>query len=250
MGRPVVREEGRVRWVIFDRPDVLNAITPGDLAVVTEAFAAVGPEVDAVVLTGAGDRAFSAGMHKDSFIGLTPEQARERISAVVECLEAVRRCPRPTAAVLNGYCLGAAFELALCCDLRVAHQDVLVGLPELRLGIPSVADAAQLQHYVGRSLAKEMILTGDLYAVKEFATYGLVNRYVPASRLRGVVVDLLGRATRHTHEVLAARKELFEVWLNTGIREASDASITTFAELFAEPATLEALESYRIAPHR
>jgi enoyl-CoA hydratase len=246
VGRPLVQDEDGIRWVTFDRPEVLNAIDPLDLAVVTEAFASVGPEIDAVVLTGTGERAFSAGMHKDSFIGLSPAQARERISDVVTCLTAVRECPRPTLALLNGHCLGAGFELALCCDLRVAHRRALVGLPEVKLGIPSVADAAQLQHYVGRSLAKEMILTGDLYAVGDLADTGLLNAVVPPAMLRATAEELLGRITRHTPQVLAAQKQLFEVWLNTGQREASAVSVDVFAELFADPATLEAVASYRV----
>jgi enoyl-CoA hydratase/carnithine racemase len=82
------------------------------------------------------------------------------ISSVRDCIGAIRRAPVPTVAMINGYCLGAASELALACDLRVAHLDVFVGLPEVKLGIPSVADAALLHHYVGLSRAKEIILTG------------------------------------------------------------------------------------------
>lgn len=240
-----MRDADGIRWVTLDRPDVLNAIVPQDLPILTEAFASLGPDVRAVVLTGAGQRAFAAGMHKDSFIGLSPAEARERIGDVVDCLSAVRKCSRPTLALINGHCVGAGLELSLCCDLRVARRGALVGLPEVKMGIPSVADAAQLQDYVGRSLAKEMVLTGDLYAVSDLTGTGLFNAVVPADLLRATAEELLGRVTRHTPEVLAAQKRLFEVWLNSGLSEASAVSVDVFAELFSEPATLEAIACYR-----
>jgi enoyl-CoA hydratase len=250
VGRPRVSDEGGIRWITLDRPDVLNAIVPQDLPVLAEAFASLGPDVQAVVLTGAGQRAFTAGMHKDSFIGLSPAEARERIGDVVACLTAVRQCPRPTLALINGHCVGAGLELSLCCDLRVARRGALVGLPEVKMGVPSVADAAQLQDYVGRSLAKEMVLTGDLYAVSELAGTGLLNAVVPPDLLRSTAVELLGRVTRHTPGVLAAQKRLFEVWLNSGLDEATAASVEIFAELFSEPATLDAIACYRTTSPR
>jgi len=73
---------------------------------------------------------------------------------VRDCIGAIRLCPRPTVALVNGYCLGAAFEMILACDLRVAHPQVQFGLPEVKLGIPSVVDAALLQQFVGLSKAK------------------------------------------------------------------------------------------------
>src|SRR5262245_21354487 len=144
-------------------------------------------------MTGAGERAFSAGMHLDAFHDLTPEAARRLIVAVRDCLAAVRLAPFPTISMINGHCLGAAFEIALACDLRIAASHATVGLPEIQVGIPSVVDAALLQQHIGLSKAKEMILTGDLFPVAELEPLGLFNAVVSADDLRAATQRMLDR---------------------------------------------------------
>jgi enoyl-CoA hydratase/carnithine racemase len=143
--------------------------------------------VRAVLFAGAGGRAFCAGMHVDTFAELTPESARAFIAELRDMLAAVRTAPVPTVCAVDGYCLGVGFELALACDLRVATTRSAFGLPEIKVGIPSVADAALLSEYVGLSLAKEMILTGDVYPVDRFSASGLCNTVVPPDRLAAAV---------------------------------------------------------------
>ena len=150
-----------VRFITFNRPGKLNALTVADLGEVARLAADPGDRVRALVFAGAGNRSFSAGMHIDTFAELGPASARQVIGQVRDCLAAVRTAPLPTVAMINGYCLGVAFELALACDLRVCADDAQFGLPEVKVGIPSVADAALLQDHVGLAMAKEIILTGD-----------------------------------------------------------------------------------------
>lgn len=176
MGSPVVRDEAGIRWITLDRPETLNALVPDDLPAIADAVREPPQSIKAIIIAGSGDRAFCSGMHKRAFVGASPSAAREIISAVADCLAAVRTSPIPTIAVVNGYCLGAGFEMALSCDFRVASHDATFGLPEVRLGIPSVADAALLRDHVGLSKAKEIILTGELYPAADLETFGLVNR--------------------------------------------------------------------------
>jgi enoyl-CoA hydratase/carnithine racemase len=244
-GWPKVEDEDDIRWVTFDRPEVLNALDVEDLELVASAVADPGPAVRAVVLTGAGDRSFSTGMHKSTFTGASPTRARELIATIGSALHAVRTCSVPTVAMVNGFCLGAAFEMVLSCDLRVARRDALLGLPEVKLGIPSVLDAALLRHYVGLSKAKEMILTGDLYSVADLEPFGLVNRIAGPTTLREEVLGLLQKLAPLTREVLAAQKGLFETWMNTSLQESVQRSIEVFAQTFESPATLEALDNYQ-----
>src|SRR5499427_8973896 len=219
MGQPVVADENGVRWITLDRPEIRNALYAEDLARIRHAVDGIGDSVKAIVLTGSGERAFSAGMHMDTFAGAAPEEGRSVISDVRDCVGAVRLAPVPTVAMINGFCIGAAFEMALACDLRVAHADARVGLPEVRLGIPSAVEAALLYHYVGLSRAKEIILTGGLYPVTEFAAQGLINRMVGPPQLRAATLELLGSVTASTREVIAAQKGLFETWLNHGLQD-------------------------------
>jgi len=184
-------------------------------------------------------------MHVDTFADLGPASARRVIGHVRDCLAAVRTAPLPTAAMIDGYCLGAAFELALACDLRLATDDAQFGLPEVKVGIPSVADAALLAAYVGLGRAKEIILTGDLYPAADLDRWGVLNRVVPRAGLEAETLGLLGRVTRHTRTVLASQKRLFEVWQNTPLSEGIRVSTEEFARVFEAPETLEQVRRYR-----
>jgi enoyl-CoA hydratase/carnithine racemase len=250
MGQPLITDEDGIRWITLNRPEIRNALYTEDLACITEAVTGIGDSVTAIVLTGTGERAFSSGMHIDTFAAAAPEDGRAIISGVRDCIGAIRRTPVATVAMINGYCLGAAFEMALACDLRVAHPDVRVGLPEVRLGIPSVAEAALLQQYVGLSKAKEIILTGTLYPVAEFDAQGLINRMVESSQLRAATLELLGSVTACTREVIAAQKGLFETWLNHGLQRSIDTSVDVFADVFRAPVTSAAVARYKQARSR
>lgn len=245
MGQPLVRDDGPIRRITIDRPEQANALRLEDLDAIGDAVRDIGPQIRAIVFSGAGVRAFSGGMHLDTFRDAAPEDGLAIISRVGACLDMVRRCPVATVARLNGVCVGAAFELVLACDVRVAHPGVRVGLPEVKVGIPSIADAALLPAFLGPSKAHELILTGDLYTLDELGTDRLVNRLVPAEELDDAVADLCARLCAPTAEVIAAQKGLFETWRNTGITDSVTASLDVFAEVFALPATRAAIEGYR-----
>jgi enoyl-CoA hydratase/carnithine racemase len=228
----------------LNRPEVLNALRLEDLNAIVAALDVSGSDVRGIAITGAGERAFSSGMHIDNFVGLTAPSARSLIEQLGACLRAIRLAPIPTVAMINGYCLGAAFEMALACDVRVAHPEVRFGLPEVKLGIPSVLEAALLVAHIGLSRAKELIMTGDLYSAADLPP-GLVNRTVPPDQLRSATLALLAALTSPTREVIAAQKSLFETWLNAGLDEAIDASKNVFASMFEHPATAQAIAQYQ-----
>ena len=244
MSSPRVVDDAAVRWITIDRPEAANALTLDDLQHLTAAVREIDGGIRAVVFTGAGERAFCAGMHLDTFRGLDPLSARDVITQVGDFLRAVRLCPAVTVVMLNGACLGVACELALACDLRVARSGVMVGLPEVKLGIPSVVDAALLPAYVGLSRAREMILTGDSVAVEELGS-AFANRIVPPPQLRAETERLLASVLAHTPTVIAAQKSLFETWLNSGISDSVATSIEVFGDVFADPSTGDAVDAYR-----
>ncbi|MCW0215762.1 MAG: enoyl-CoA hydratase/isomerase family protein [Pseudonocardia sp.] len=238
-----VRDEGPVRRITLNRPRTRNALTREDLRDLRDAFD-LGPAVRAVVLDAAGDRAFCAGMNVDVFLALGSEaEARAFIDGLRALLRTVRTAPVTTICAIDGYCLGAAFELALACDLRVATTRASFGLPEIKLGVPSVVDAALLQQYVGLSLAKEIILTGDTYPVARLA--GICTAVVEPGELGPRTEELVGKVAGHTRTVLASQKRLFETWQNTGLADGARASVEEFATTFAARETREQLASYR-----
>jgi enoyl-CoA hydratase len=246
LGQPSVSTHvaGDVRWIVLDRPAKLNALTVADIREITRLVADPGPGTRGLAFTGAGTRAFCAGVHTATFVDLDPAGARAFIAELRDCLRAVRTSPLPTAAMVHGYCLGAGFELALACDVRVSTPDSQFGLPEVKVGIPSVIDAALLPAHIGLAMAKELILTGDSYPSSEMHRLGLLNRVVPAARLKDETEELLARMTRHTRVALASQKRLFEIWHNRPLAEAIDESVDEFASVFSAPETAEQIRRY------
>lgn len=242
-----VNDAGSVRWIRFDRPENLNALRVTDIHAATAAVAGAPASVRAIVLTGTGPRAFSAGMHLDNFADLTPNSARALITTLAEFLAAVRNAPVVTVAAIHGYCLGAAFELALACDLRIATTQAQFGLPEIKLGIPSVIDSAMLQSYVGLAMAKEMVLTGDTYPAAALRCSGFLNRVVEPDALAAETDRLLSAVTGHTATAVASQKRLIEVWQNVGLAEAVATSVDEFAAVFEREETRERMAQYREA---
>lgn len=225
-----VQDVRGVLWITFSRPGKHNALTVDELVEAVRSLGTGSPS--AVVFTGAGDRAFSTGMHTDSFRDLDRERARALITHVRDFLAAARLAPVPTVCAINGHCLGAAFELALACDVRIAAEHATFGLPEIKVGVPSVVDAALLSQHVGLSLAKEMMLTGDLYPAADMARRGLLNAVVPGDQVVAETQRMLARLTGHDPAVVASQKRLFETWQNSTLSAGIEASLDEFAAVF------------------
>jgi enoyl-CoA hydratase/carnithine racemase len=239
-----VRTHDGVLDITFDRPEKLNALRREDIDALPGVIADAGG-ARAVVFRGAGDRAFSAGVDIHEFLALEgPEDARDFISALRTMLAGVRRAPMTTICAIDGHCIGGALELAVACDIRIVTTRSGFGLPEIKLGIPSVIDAGLLQQYVGLGLAKEMIMTGDLYRATDPRMAGLCNRLVDPDRLETAVADMVGKVASHTPTVLASQKRLFETWQNTTLDRGIEVSIGEFAGVFAAQDTKDALARY------
>ena len=240
-----LREDDGVWWITFNRPEASNAFTLADLDRLSEIFQEAGDRPRAAVLTGAGRRSFSAGMHLAAFADLSPQRAREFIVRNRNVLRAVRTAPFPTIAAINGHCLGTG--LALASDIRIAVPHATFGLPEIKVGVPSVCDIALLQQHIGLAKAKEVILTGDNYTVAELGPYGFLNVVVPPDELLAETARMLGRVARHTRAVTTAQKKLFEVWQNTTLSAGIDMSVEVFSSVFAATETYEQIERHQRA---
>ncbi|KLT42870.1 ClpP/crotonase [Cutaneotrichosporon oleaginosum] len=240
----LVEDRGPTRLITLNRPQQLNALTPADLDAFIAAVEEAPAAIRAIAVTGAG-RAFCAGMNTTAFSGLDTGAAKALISRVGRAVGALRLSPKVTAVLINGYCLGAAFEMALAADLRIAYPGVRVGLPETKVGIPSVVDAALLRHHVGLSMAKEMLLLGEIYSVEELGAR-FVNVYAEEGALVDTGEEVLGKVAELTPVVMAAQKELNEAWMNESHVDGIKRSIDVFARVFADPSTHEAVEKYNV----
>ena len=181
-------------WVTVNRPEKLNALnakTVGELGEVV-ASAATDEEVLAVVITGAGEKAFVAGADISELNTLGPVEAKEfamRGQAVFRSLE---NLTKPVVAAVNGFALGGGCELAMACHLRVASANALFGQPEVKLGlIPGYAGTQRLPRLVGRGKALEILLTGRNVGAEEAERIGLVNAVCEQSELSETVGKLL-----------------------------------------------------------
>ncbi len=245
---PLVRVEKRSRcaWVTLDRPP-LNLFTPDLITALREAFDALARDagVGAAVLTGAG-RAFTAGMQVQVLRDLTPASAKSLITSLHEAIHAVHEAPFPTIAMVNGPCLGAGFELAMACDIRTAADGALLGLPEVKVGVPSVIEAALLPALVGPGRAAEILLTGEPVGAPQAFDWGLVNRVAPPDKLEAATVEIVERILACAPSAIRLQKELIVRWRNADLSSAIRFGINAFAQSYAtdEPreATLAFLE--------
>jgi enoyl-CoA hydratase/carnithine racemase len=195
-------DRGPVRHVVLNRPEKRNAMN-GELVQglgVALKAAANDPEVRCVVIRGEGPM-FSSGMDFADLVGLSraPENLRAFRHEILETWNLCEEMAKPTVCSVHGGCIGGALELALACDLRVAAQDALLGLPETRVGlIPDVGGSSRLPAVVGLGRAKELIMTSRLIDGGEAERIGLVNRVAPTEELeattQGLVDELLACA--------------------------------------------------------
>jgi enoyl-CoA hydratase/carnithine racemase len=187
-----VEQRGAVAVWTIDRADRMNALSRATLLALGKLAreAADNGSIRAVVITGAGDKAFCAGADLKERQGMTENDVRVQVELYRSELGPIDRCPKPVVAAINGVALGGGLELALCCDLRVAAPHAVLGLPETSLGIiPGAGGTQRLPRIVGEARAKEMILLARRLTPEEALAWGLVNRV--ASPGKSVVDDAI-----------------------------------------------------------
>lgn len=204
-------QHGKVRVITIDRPEVRNAIDSATTRALAEAFddAAADSGVWAVVLTGAGTKAFSAGQDLKEMAagrGLSLEDA-DRSRGFTEVIEGNYR--KPLLAAVNGPAVGGGLEMVLACDLAVAAEHATFGLPEVRQGLVAVAGGVvRLARRVPPAIALELILTGDPIEAKRALAIGLVNRVVPSNDVLDETFQLAERITECSPAAIAISKRL------------------------------------------
>jgi enoyl-CoA hydratase len=207
-------EGGRLARLTIDNASKLNSLNRALMAEIVEAAdgLAADPQLRLVVLTGAGERAFVGGADIGEIAALNRESAREFITLVHRCCDAFRRLPVPVIARIDGYALGAGLELACACDLRVASGRALFGMPEVRIGIPSVVEAALLPKLIGHGRARRLLLTGETIGAAEALSWGLVDVAAPPEALDEAVEDLAGPILAAGSNAIRLQKSLILDW--------------------------------------
>jgi len=173
--------EDRIALVTLNQPEVLNALNQATMEELEEAFLErlKQDDVGAVILTGAGEKAFVAGGDIKELAALDPLEARAKSRQGHRLLELIEGFSKPVMAAINGFCLGGGCELALACHIRIAAESAQIGLPEVKLGlIPGYGGTQRLPRLVGKGKAMEMILSGESIGAQEAERVGLVNGVV------------------------------------------------------------------------
>jgi enoyl-CoA hydratase/carnithine racemase len=204
----------RVATVTLNRPEALNAISTELATALAEAVEplATDPGVRAVVLTGAGERAFCVGADLKQRATFDDHGWFVQREAFRRGFAAVRRCPLPTVAAVAGFALGGGTELALACDLVVAANDATFGLPEVRLGlVPAGGGTQLLVRRVGRSVAKDLVLTGRRVGAAEAQSLGLADRVVPAGEALAAATALAAEIAANAPTAVRMAKWALEV---------------------------------------
>jgi enoyl-CoA hydratase/carnithine racemase len=226
--------QGTVAYLTLHNEAKLNTLTRALMENFVVQVEALGRRDDlrALVLSGAGDKAFIGGANIDELAALDQAAAKDYIVLVHRTCDCLRKLPVPVVARIDGFALGAGLEVAASCDLRVASQRARFGMPEVRVGIPSVVEAALLPRLIGWGRARELLLLGETIDADTALRWGLVERVVAPDALDGEVDRIVAALLAAGRHALRIQKELIREWENLPAERAIAAGIDAFVRAF------------------
>ena len=228
--------DGAIGTITVRRPKALNALNATVVAQLFEAAAGLiaDPAVRVIQVTGEGDRAFVAGADIGEFVGASPSDAMAIALRIKKVTDLLTASPKPVVAVVNGFCLGGGFELALACDIRIASAKALFGLPEIKLGIlPGGGGTVRLTKVAGSSVARMLALTGDPIPAARAYELGLVVSVHEPDELAGAARALAEKLAALSPFALAQLKSSLTIAVDADMESACQAEIKAFALCFS-----------------
>ena len=221
--------EDRTAVVTIDHPpmNALDVPTKEGLAAVFRELDDRREEIRAVILRGAGEKAFAAGADIKTFLELTPDRAKRRLERSHEIYGMIENFEWPVIAAIHGFCLGAGLELALCCDIRYADETARLGFPEVRLSIfPGNGGTKRALYHVPLGKVKELIYSGDMIDAPESLRLGLVEKVTPEGEVMDAALVLADKIARRGPLGVAAAKKVLnrtkDMGLPSGLALESD----------------------------
>jgi enoyl-CoA hydratase/carnithine racemase len=227
-------ERGCVARIVVDYEARLNILNDELIRQLTAAINSLADNerLRVLILTGAGNRAFIGGADINEMASFDKSSARDFIARLHGACAALRQLPVPVIARINGYCFGAGLEIAASCDLRVAADNSTFGMPEVRVGIPSVIEAALLPRLIGWGKAAELIYTGESISAAEALECGLVQRVVPREQLDQAVDRWTQAILEGGPCALRLQKSLIREWERLPLDQAIERGIESFVAAY------------------
>lgn len=241
-------KRGDLGYITLNRPRVLNVVNVQMRDELIQALGALrdDPDIRVVVIRGAGERAFSAGADLTEF-SHAPSRVKARQARWARDLWGTfLSFPKPIIAALHGYVLGAGVEMALCCDIRIASQDALFGLPEVELGmIPAAGGTQTLPRLIGAGKAMWLLLTGERVDAAEAHRLGLVDYVVSKEELVGFAEAMARQILACPYSTVVRAKEAVTRGLNMSLAEGLELEARLAATTFSTPEAREGLAALR-----
>lgn len=248
MGEYILTEvTGAVALVTINRPKALNALNP---EVLTELYYAMdmldqNAEVKAIILTGAGEKAFVAGADIASMGKMTPEEALAFAKVGHRTMNRIASMKKVTIAAVNGFALGGGCELAMACDIRIASTKAKMGIPEVTLGvIPGFGGTQRLSRLIGLGMATELLATGRQCKAAECKEIGLVNRVVEPEELLDVCRSMAETISNNSSTAIAFGKQCISTGLEMDLSKALELEQNMFALTFSTADQVEGMAAF------
>ncbi len=243
-----LRREGQIGILTIERPDVFNCLNLETLRTMREHIAklAFDKEIRAVVVTGAGEKAFCAGADLKERRTMSELQVQEFIRTIRDTFTELERLNKPVIAAINGAAFGGGTELALACDLRVMSESAQMGLTETSLGIiPGAGGTQRLPRIVGKAKAKELIFTARRISAQEALSIGLVNRVVPADQVMNAACELAEEIAQNAPLALAQAKMAIDFGLEVDLQTGLAIESNAYQVIIPTKDRLEGLEAFK-----
>lgn len=242
----------RIATVTVDNRRKLNCLATPTVVALRDAFERLSadPGLRAVVLTGAGERAFIGGADLDELGGLCADSVRLYITRLHKACKSIRDCPVPVIGRINGFCLGAGLEVAASTDMRVASSHAVLGMPEVVMGLPSVIEAALLPGLIGWGKTREILLTGETFDAAAAHAMGLVQKVVAPADLDAAVEHWIGHLLKATPAAVRAQKALMNRWERCSVEEGIYAGIDAISDAYKSGEPQAAIAGFFAAKSR
>jgi enoyl-CoA hydratase len=237
-----IRRDGGIATISIDNTARLNCLGHAQINAFIAAVTALAddPDLRVLIVTGEGDRAFIGGANLHELAALDPPKSREFLTLIHRMCKVLRDLPVPVIARVNGFCLGAGLEVMAACDMHIASDNAVFGMPEVKIGLPSVVEAALLPQLIGWGRTKLLLYTGDNIDARTAMEWGLVEKVVPATDLDMALARWTDSIVESGPRAIRLQKELIREWEAMPVNDAIEAGIRCMVRAYQtdEPARM------------